>query len=44
VAGLRTGGNLGSTPGHTKADTNTGYTHHELEILRAAVGKIPGLK
>lgn len=29
--------------GHTKAATNTGYTHHELAVLRAAVVKMPGI-
>lgn len=29
--------------GHTKTETNTIYTHHELDVLRAAVGKIPGV-
>jgi hypothetical protein len=28
--------------GHADADTNKGYTHHELEPLRAAINSIPG--
>ncbi len=27
--------------GHTSEDVATGYTHHEAEILRAAIGSIP---
>jgi site-specific recombinase XerD len=27
--------------GHTSAETNKVYTHHELEALRAAVAVIP---
>ena len=30
--------------GHTSAETNKVYTHHELEPLRAAVAAIPSLK
>ena len=30
--------------GHTSAETNKVYTHHELEPLRAAVGAIPSLR
>jgi integrase len=30
--------------GHTKADTNAIYTHHDLEPLRAAIGMIPEIK
>ena len=29
--------------GHTTKAVHRGYTHHELETLRAAVGKLPGL-
>ena len=29
--------------GHTTREMHAGYTHHELEPLRAAVGAIPGL-
>ena len=29
--------------GHTSAETNKVYTHHELEALRAAVSVIPGI-
>jgi integrase len=29
--------------GHTSADTHRGYTHHEIETLRNAVEKLPGL-
>lgn len=29
--------------GHTKKETNTIYTHHELAVLKAAVEKMPGL-
>lgn len=29
--------------GHSSAETNTIYTHHELEPLRAAVAAIPSL-
>lgn len=29
--------------GHLSAEMNKGYTHHELEPLRAAVGSIPGI-
>jgi integrase len=30
--------------GHTSAETNKVYTHHELEPLRAAVAAIPSLR
>jgi integrase len=30
--------------GHASAETNKLYTHHELESLRAAVEKLPGLR
>ena len=30
--------------GHTSAEMNKGYTHHELEPLRAAVAVIPGIR
>ncbi len=30
--------------GHTKADTNAIYTHHDLAPLRAAIGLIPEIK
>ena len=30
--------------GHSDKDVHAGYTHHELETLRAAVAHIPGLK
>jgi hypothetical protein len=30
--------------GHSSADINRGYTHHELEPLRKAVGVIPSLR
>lgn len=29
--------------GHKTAAVNANYTHHELETLRAAIGKLPGL-
>ncbi len=29
--------------GHASKEMNRGYTHHELETLRAAVGKLPAL-
>ena len=29
--------------GHKSESIHAGYTHHELEVLRAAVGKLPGL-
>ena len=29
--------------GHKSEAVHAGYTHHELETLRAAVGKLPGL-
>lgn len=30
--------------GHSSAEMNKRYTHHELEPLRAAIGKIPSIK
>lgn len=30
--------------GHSSADTNKVYTHHEIETLRAAIGKIPRIR
>jgi integrase len=30
--------------GHASADMNTIYTHHEIEPLRLAIGKIPGIE
>jgi integrase len=30
--------------GHTSAEVNTGYTHHEVETLRDEVNKLPRLK
>jgi integrase len=30
--------------GHSDKDVHQGYTHHELETLRAAVAHVPGLK
>lgn len=30
--------------GHASKDVHAGYTHHELETLRAAVAHIPGIK
>lgn len=30
--------------GHTSAEVNTGYTHHEVETLREEMNKLPGLK
>ncbi len=29
--------------GHKSEAVHAGYTHHELETLRTAVGKLPGL-
>jgi len=29
--------------GHASAEMNQHYTHHEIETLRAAVGKLPAL-
>jgi integrase len=29
--------------GHKSAEIHRGYTHHELNTLRAAVNKLPGL-
>ncbi len=29
--------------GHSSAEMNKGYTHHELEPLRAAIAVIPGI-
>jgi integrase len=30
--------------GHADARVHAGYTHHEIETLRAAIGKLPGLR
>lgn len=30
--------------GHASKEMNRGYTHHELETLRAAIAKLPGMK
>lgn len=29
--------------GHTSADMNAKYTHHELDLLKAAIGKLPSV-
>jgi hypothetical protein len=30
--------------GHTSEASHRGYTHHEVETLRAAIGKLPALE